>query len=121
MKPYIIELLPDNEIYVAVVIWTSVYDNPSSFLEEIEIELKVKGRVLFDFLLYRGKGSDRFLEMSFNGTGFLPCGHKYTELNRSNSVRKRISEILKDNYDEIVEYSILTDPQKKLIKHGVTI
>jgi hypothetical protein len=122
MKPYIVESNILN--YASIVIWTDVFESPFMYLSKhkpIDIQ---EGKVLFDFILYQGNSMNRFFEIDNTGGNKNNWEHPrlyIKRLKRLNPIRQHIGKVLTANYDEIVEHSILTQPQKTLIKNGITI
>jgi hypothetical protein len=110
--------------YASIVIWTVVFESPFVYLSEHKpVDIK-EGNILVDFILYQGNSMNRFFEIDNTGSNKNNWEHPrlyIKRLKRLNPIRQHIGKVLTANYTEIVEHSILTQPQKTLDKNGITI
>lgn len=89
---------------------------------EIVLDLKLKniekGKVLLDTLLHSGNTDERFVEAYFDGEKFTSL--KYIVIEKRHTIREKTCQILR-NIPNSIEYSILSNTQKKLIQKGCYI
>ncbi|ADQ45555.1 hypothetical protein Calkro_0662 [Caldicellulosiruptor kronotskyensis 2002] len=120
-EKFIIKEVYNTEYKVMVIVLDSVF--LTEILDEIERELeylKVKGNVLIDTLLFNGNNDERFISIYFDGQKFDLGSYKIVKFKKDSSFRRITSDYLRVN-KEILEYSILNDFQRKLIKKGIDI
>ena len=122
MKDY--KIVPvDCEDY-DVIIYSEELNHPLSILKEVETELKSmklqSDKILFDMILCRGNSSDRFIEGKFDGSVIIKNSISVLKVDKKNTIRKMSAQLLLNNR-EIVENSILTSIQKKMILKGIAI
>lgn len=107
-----------------VIIFSEEQRHPLSNLEEIELELMKlnlkNNKVLFDMILCRGNTSDRFIEFKIDGNMLIKSSMSILEIGKKHNIRKLSANILNDN-KEMLENSILTSIQKKMILKGIAI
>ena len=107
-----------------VIIFSEEQRHPLSNLEEIELELMKlnlkNNKVLFDMILCRGNTSDRFIEFKIDGNKLIKSSMSILEIGKKHNIRKLSANILNDN-KEMLENSILTSIQKKMILKGIAI
>ncbi|WP_291560738.1 MULTISPECIES: type II toxin-antitoxin system RnlB family antitoxin [unclassified Clostridium] len=123
LKKYSYKLIDNIDVDYKPFIIELCCEPPTLLLNNIENDLrikKIKGRILIDCLLYTGNSKDRFIEAYFNGTKFEDDSIKIVEVERGNKFRKITSDFLREEV-EILDYSILTTVQKKLILKGLNI
>lgn len=107
-----------------VIIYSEAQRHPLANIEEIEqdlrnLNLKVH-KVLFDMILARGNTTDRFMKCYFNGESLEKSSIEVLNINKKHYIRKLTANYLVDN-KELVEKSILTSIQKKMILKGIAI
>lgn len=104
------------------IIFSTSYISPMDQLETVEDDLKkigVVGNILFDLLLSHGNTPDRFYEALFNGKKI-----DINSLKRVESISENIKQICTDFYHNHVHFlknSILSSPQKFLIKKRIGV
>ena len=117
-KTYYIEKI--NTGSYPCIIFSTSYVSPMDQLEIVENDLKkigVVGNILFDLLLSHGNTPDRFYEVLFNGEKI-----DIDSLRRVESISDNIKQISSDFYHNHVHFlknSILSNPQKFLIKKRI--
>ena len=113
----------DNDEY-DVIIFSEEQRHPLSNLEEIEKELMKlnlkNNKVLFDIILCRGNTSDRFIEFKIDSNMLVKSSMSILKIGKKNNIRKLSTNILNSN-KEMLENSILTSIQKKMILKGIAI
>ncbi|WP_195953143.1 type II toxin-antitoxin system RnlB family antitoxin [Clostridium saudiense] len=113
----------DNDEY-DVIIFSEEQRHPLSNLEEIEKELMKlnlkNNKVLFDMILCRGNTSDRFIEFKIDSNMLVKSSMSILKIGKKNNIRKLSTNILNSN-KEMLENSILTSIQKKMILKGIAI
>lgn len=122
MKDYKIAYINHEEY--EVIIFSESYKQPLSNLYEIELELKkmkLKNKmILFDMILCRGNNEDRFIECLFDGENFVTSTIASVKVDKKNILRKLSTQYLLKNR-EVIEHSILTSIQKKMLLKGIAI
>ncbi len=111
-----------NEKYQCLVLATS-YEDPLEDLDVIELNLKEKGysgEILFDMLGYVGDNSERFLSCTFNGETLNLDTFQVVKIPKSSAFRKVTNDYFLACSD-LLDSTILTNMQKKLITNGITI
>lgn len=107
-----------------VIIYSEELNHPLSILKEVETELKSmklqSDKILFDMILCRGNSSDRFIEGKFDGSVIIKNSISVLKVDKKNTIRKMSTQLLLNNR-EMVENSILTSIQKKMILKGIAI
>lgn len=113
----------NNEDY-KVIIFSNSYETPLLYLEDISNELKAQNlsncKVVFDMLLCRGNTTERYTEAIFDGERFVNSSFKYIKVDKKNELRKIALDFFKSNIS-ILENSILTSLQRKMINKGIAI
>ena len=113
----------DNDEY-DVIIFSEEQRHPLSNLEEIEKELMKlnlkNNKVLFDMILCRGNTSDRFIEFKIDSNMLVKSSMSILKIGKKNNIRKLSTNILNSN-KEMLENSILTSIQKKMILKVIAI
>lgn len=118
MKNIVIKKMNSNRC--DYIIFSTTVESPFFFIEEIKkiINPSKKITIIFDQLFQTGDSNNRFL--SFN----IDKDIKYDSAKIINDdldeLKKIISEYLFEN-QEVMEYSILLDKQKEIIKEGGVI
>lgn len=107
-----------------VMIFSASYETPFLYLEEINKELKnyniKNSKVVFDMLLNIGNTSERFAEAVFDGECLVDSTFKFAKVDKKDQLRKISTEFFMKK-SVILEYSILSSVQKKLINKGISI
>lgn len=113
----------NNEDY-KVIIFSNSYETPLLYLEDISNELKAQNlsncKVVFDMLLCRGNTTERYTEAIFDGERFVNSSFKYVKVDKKNELRKIALDFFKSDIS-ILENSILTSLQRKMINKGIAI
>lgn len=121
MKMYDIIKLEDSE-YNGLVIMCSA-NSPKAYLSLIYSELKEKnvhGKIIIDEILHVGNTNKRFMYFEFNENSLLDdVKIKFVDIKKGNTLRKISCEYLRVN--GLVEYSILSSIQKRMINIGIAI
>ena len=122
MKKYNI-LKINNENY-KIIIFSNSYETPFLYLENIIEELKEQNlsacKVIFDMLLCRGNTTERYTEAIFNGEQFVDSSFKYVKIDKKSELRKIALNIIESN-SLVLDNSVLTSLQKKMINKGIAI
>ena len=112
-----------NEDY-KVVIFSNTYESQLFYLEDITKELKNQKinncKILFDNILIVGNTSERYTEAIFDGEEFINSSFKYIKIDKKSDIRKISTDYMRSNIS-ILNNSILTSLQIKMIKKGVVI
>lgn len=113
----------NNEDY-KVIIFSNSYETPLLYLEDISNELKAQNlsncKVVFDMLLCRGNTTERYTEAIFDGEQFVNSSFKYIKVDKKNELRKIALDFFKSDIS-MLENSILTSLQRKMINKGIAI
>lgn len=113
----------NNEDY-KVIIFSNSYETPLLYLEDISNELKAQNlsncKVVFDMLLCRGNTTERYTEAIFDGERFVNSSFKYVKVDKKNELRKIALDFFKSDIS-MLENSILTSLQRKMINKGIAI
>lgn len=111
----------DNEYSLCVIIQTyrSLQEVKTEISKEISF-VKIDGKIIFDTLFHVGSSEDRFIEVEANNGILEWSTSKCVYLDRENEIRKKVSETLRDNIS-ILDNSVLTNVQKRLIGKGIVI
>lgn len=106
---------------ILVVMKTS--ESPFDYLWEIEASLRERhytGVVMIDELLHSGNTEERFIQGYFDGSQFDSRRFVFEPVPKKSKLREPICVYLLED-KEILEFSILTVRQQKLIEHGCII
>lgn len=107
-----------------VIIFGLSHESPLLYLDDISKELKFQNiyicKVVFDMLLCNGNTTERYIEAVFNGEQFVDTSFKYIKVDKKNELRKIALDIINSD-KSILENSILTLLQKKMINKGIKI
>lgn len=121
MKMYDIIKLENLE-YAGLVIMCNA-NSPIDSLSSIYTELKdknVEGKILIDEILHVGNTDKRFISFEFrNNQEQIDVEMKFTNIQKDNILRKISCEYLRKN--DLVQYSILSSIQKRMICKGISI
>lgn len=77
-------------------------------------------RIIFDTILVRGNGEKRFVDCVFDGNKILKDTLKVRKIKKSDRIRDISADILSQNKD-LVDNSVLTSIQKRMILKGIAI
>lgn len=120
MKCYNIEAIEADKY----IVFSTSYVSPLEFIKDIEIELSklvnYKIEIIFDLLLSSGNSSKRFAKINYDGKHLDRKSFKFISIDKKDNLRK----VSADHYKykgELVEQSILSSIQKKLITNGIAI
>lgn len=120
MKYYNIEAIESDKY----IVFSTNYVSPLDFIKDIEAELSklvdIKVEVLFDLLLSSGNNSKRFARINYDGKHLDRRSFQFVDMDKRDSLRKVSANYYKYKSD-LVEKSILTSIQKKLIVNGIAI
>ena len=108
----------NKDDYNRFLIWLSfenIIDHLNS-IEEAPNMVNSSGKILIDQLFITGNGYNRFICCNFKN-GKLDFKTAYTVLPKD-FFREETARWLHDNY-QYVEYSILTEDQRKKVKNGI--
>lgn len=121
MKMYDIIKLQNLE-YDGLVIMCNA-NSPIDSLSSIYMELKnqnVEGKILIDEILHVGNTDKRFIGFEFkHNQDQRDIEMKFVNLRKDNILRKISCEYLREN--NLVQYSILSSIQKRMIDKGIAI
>ena len=122
MNNFTIQIVEDQKYNL--IIFADTYESPFYHIDEIEKEINdmniQETVVLFDRLLSIGNVTERFVELKFRDGRFIKDSYKTVSLLKKSKLRTRCANYFHD-HDDLLEYSILTNIQKKLLKKGITI
>lgn len=114
--------LNSNGAYSAIVI-LKTSDAPFDILDSIAEYLSknnFSGNIIIDQLLHSGNNNERFIVGNFDGKQFDTASFRFEKLKKQSPERKYMCDYLR-NDDDLINFSILTNAQKELIKHGYNI
>ncbi|PVE15079.1 hypothetical protein DDA98_11565 [Clostridium perfringens] len=117
MENFMIKRINNTSEYI---ILSTSYISPLDELFDLEQELKIlnfKGEIIFDLLLCNGLNDNRFLKGFFDGD-YIDISN-LTILNNIDSNIKKISKEFYINNSDLVEYSVLPDAHKYIVKNGL--
>lgn len=121
MKMYDVIKLEDSE-YNSLVIMCNA-NSPIDYLSLIYTELKGKnahGKILIDEILHVGNTNKRFISFEFDDNVSLDdIKMNFVDVKKDNIIRKISCDYLRTN--DLVEYSILSSIQKRMIGKGIVI
>jgi len=120
MKNYNIFSLVGETYEVLITILNS--DSPLECLPEFEKELldkNVCGNVLIDQILHVGNTQERFLEIAIDKNGFRKDSINVVNIPKASILRKISCDILQKT--DVLEFSILSSVQKRMINKGIAI
>lgn len=122
MKKYSIIKLEDNLEYTKLIIMctaNSPFDYISMIKEELNRE-KVNGKILIDQILHVGNTKKRFISLYYKVNEMEKDEFmKFADISKDSLYRKLSCEFLKEN--ELINHSILSSIQKKMINKGINI
>lgn len=109
----------EDKKYIEYIIQLT-YKSPLNYLKEISNKMKSyekAGYLLMDTFLYSGKVDNRFIELYWNGKCIEQDTIKYIKLLQS-KYKKITNNYIRKN-KEILEDSVLSELQKKMILKGI--
>lgn len=109
----------EDKKYIEYIIQLT-YKSPLNYLKEISKEMNHYGKtgyLLMDTFLHSGKVENRFIEMYWNGKSIDQDNIKYIKV-LQNKYKKITNNYIRKNKD-ILENSILSELQKKMILNGI--
>ena len=113
----------DLEDYKCIIFSTS-FETPLTYLDDINeklIKCDLDGcKVVFDMLTHIGNNSDRFIEVNFDGKSLDVNTFRHIKISKKHGLRKASSNYFK-NHLNILDDSILTSFQKKMLQKGISI
>lgn len=117
MNDFYIYEMYENE-FVALIVINSL-DSPLTLLNNLQELLNaknIKGKVLIDQLLHSGNTSERYISINFQDNQLKVS---YVNVPKHSEYRNLSRDILCNN--NLIEYSILTSVQKKMLLKGIAI
>lgn len=112
-----------NDFKYSVVIIDKTSEPPTYLLSKLKDELisnGVSGYILIDSLLYSGNSRERFIEANFVDGNFEEGSFQFVDIERGNVIRKITSDYLRKN-EELINFSILSAMQKRLVAKGCNL
>ena len=106
-----------------VVVYMLSYDGPLSHLNEIATDIVNRlgitaGKVLFDTLTSKGNVKDRFYSAKFDNGQFVDNSFEIVHYSKNSDVRKASSQFYKT---QDLTWTLLTNAQKRILKHGCVL
>ncbi|BES64791.1 hypothetical protein SANA_12300 [Gottschalkiaceae bacterium SANA] len=120
MNAYTIFLKSTEGFKVLITMRNS--EAPLQYFRSIERELSeldVSGEVLLDQMLHVGNTEERFISMIIKGKNIDESSLRFVRLKKSSEYRQLTCKLLKE--ERLVENSILSKIQKKMILKGMSI
>lgn len=117
MENFMIKKINNTSEYIVL---STSYISPLDELFDLEQELKIlnfKGEIIFDLLLCNGLNENRFLKGSFDGE-YIDIANITIMSNVENYIKK-ISKEFYINNSQLIDYSVLPDSHKYIIKNGL--
>ena len=120
MKNVEIEYLNDNSYFALLT--TLSPNNPIDLIRQFveEHQFNCLGNIIVDCILYTGNNSDRFIEIKCEDGKLNLNKYNFVILDRKNEIRIKANNTLR-RYPVLVNNSILSNSQKKLLLHGISI
>ncbi|WP_099329409.1 type II toxin-antitoxin system RnlB family antitoxin [Clostridium paraputrificum] len=122
MKEYSIIRLNDDSEYTNLIIMCNA-NSPLDYITMIKEDLMkfdINGKVLIDQILHVGNTNKRFISMAYSKNDLEKNEEmEFANISKSSLIRKISCDYLKDN--GLVEFSILTSIQKRMINKGISI
>lgn len=125
MKNYNIINLDNNEQYTFYV-FISSSNSPLTFLRNIFEDLSnynQDGNILIDQILHVGNNEKRFISIDYSRNSITESidepDLKFVNIPKNDKFRKLSCQLLKNS--ELLEYSILSSIQKRMINKGIAI
>ncbi len=120
MNNYNINFLKCSDYSALVILCNS--DSPLQYLEDIATDLRdnlIEGNILIDQILHSGNNEERFIECKFDQGMFTRNSFKFVRIPKDSEFRKKTCNFLSET--SLIEYSILSSIQKKMINKGISI
>ena len=117
-KKYEIMELEDDQAYAYLIIICTPH-SPYDYIGDISKNLNTtkQGTILFDQILHVGNTEKRFMTFQFNGN---EINHgDFVIIRKDNKIRKLTCDFLNDA--GLVDSSVLTSIQSRMIKKGIAI
>lgn len=117
MENFMIKEINNKSEYI---ILSTSYISPLDELYDLEQELKMlnfKGEIIFDLLLCNGLNENRFLKGFFDGQ-YIDISNITIMSNVQNYIKKISKEFYITN-SQLIDYSVLPDSHKYIIKNGL--
>lgn len=98
-------------------------NSPNDYLPLIYKELKendIKGKIIIDEILHVGNTGKRFIEFEFNNNlSIEEIKMNFVDVSKDNKLREIACEYLRKN--DLINFSILSSIQKRMINKGISI
>lgn len=110
----------DGKYSALVIVLNS--DSPLEYIKDIENSLitnRIYGKILIDQILHVGNSEDRFLELTLDSDGIDQNSLRVVRINKGSQYRKLSGDNLRGT--DILEFSILSSIQKRMINKGISI
>ncbi|MDB1949203.1 type II toxin-antitoxin system RnlB family antitoxin [Clostridium tertium] len=122
MKKYSIIRLNNDSEYTNLVIICNA-NSPFDYMTMIKEDLMkfdTNGKILIDQILHVGNTNKRFISMVYDKNNLeIDKELEFVNISKGSLIRKISCNYLKDN--GLVEFSILTSIQKRMINKGISI
>ncbi len=117
-KAYKIVTLPSEKDYSCLVILCNS-NSPFDYINDIirDVKGRMASTILIDQILHVGNTNKRFVALDYDGEKI--CGSSFALIKKGSSIRKATCDYL--NKMDLVESSVLTSVQIRMIKKGVAI
>jgi len=118
-KFYLTELNPDSNFNFLLVLTNP--DAPLTPIGEIEkaVAKQGNGHILIDQILHSGNTDERFISLDIVGGTVNQYSFSFHTVSKGNIIRDISRKILCDN--NLIESSILSSTQKKMLRKGISI
>lgn len=118
-KFYVREAINSNGFHTLLLLTNS--DAPLTPISEVEkITSKLKnGRILIDQILHCGNTEERFISLEVVNGIVKKSSICFFKVSKGDIIREESRKILCDN--NLIEFSILSDIQKRMLKKGIAI
>ena len=87
---------------------------------ELKFTKKYSGRILIDTILHSGNNSSRFVSFDVESGIIITDSRETVLLDRRNEIRAKSNDLLRSK-PNLISYSIISTPQKKLLLKGLSI
>lgn len=118
-KFYVTELISDTKFNSLLLLTNS--DAPLTPVSDIEkaISKLDNGRILIDQILHSGNTDERFISLDVEGGKVNQSSIAFYQVPKGNNIRDVSRKILCDY--NLIEFSILSSIQKKMLEKGISI